>query len=380
MAGYTAAMARVLFFDDGLADLSPLTDTRDASEVRTGGLTTAERVRSMASGAGMPVMCVNGRCPLLPAAALDLSVGEGLVEAESGHLIAVALDEDAALRGGVPEAASTTRVDGRTLLSRPWHWRVFRDACIAHDLASLCSGTPDTATPAGCHRMGGARLCVDPSAQIAPGCVFDLEGGDIWVGPDALIRPGATISGPVILGAGSTVLDHAIIKANTAIGPRCKVAGEIGGTIFQGFANKGHAGHLGDSWVGAWANLGADTTNSNLLNTYGPVTIRCAPDARNESTGETFLGALIADHVKTAIATRLYTGCVLRTGAMYAASAPVTGCVGGFSWVTDKGVSRFRWEKFIDVARTVMARRDVALGAEMESRLRAVYDRETGDA
>ena len=58
----------------------------------------------------------------------------------------------------------------------------------------------------------------------------------------------------------------------------------------------GHAGHLGDSWVGEWVNLGADTTNSNLLNTYTEVTAR-APGGKTERTGHVFLGATIGDHV-----------------------------------------------------------------------------------
>ncbi|MFT3685650.1 MAG: hypothetical protein QM783_12110 [Phycisphaerales bacterium] len=82
--------------------------------------------------------------------------------------------------------------------------------------------------------------------------------------------------GPAYIGSHSTVIERTLVKAHSSIGPWCKVAGEVGGVVFQGFANKAHDGHLGDAFVGEWSNLGAGTTNSNLLNTYGEVTMRSA--------------------------------------------------------------------------------------------------------
>jgi len=78
-------------------------------------------------------------------------------------------------------------------------------------------------------------------------------------------------------------------------------------------------------------NLGAGTTTSNLLNTYGEIIARAQPDGPNERTGETFLGAVIGDHVKTAICTRIMTGSVLHTGCMIATTAAAAGCVGPFA-------------------------------------------------
>jgi acetyltransferase-like isoleucine patch superfamily enzyme len=167
------------------------------------------------------------------------------------------------------------------------------------------------------------------------------------------------------VGPHSTVLERATIRQHTAIGPWCKVNGEVGGTIFQGYANKAHDGYLGDSWMGEWVNLGAGTTNSNLLNTYGEIVSRATPDGKNERTGENFLGAVIGDHVKTAICTRIMTGSVLHTGSMFATTAPVSGCVGAFTWATDDPDTGrpshrpYRLDKFGEVMRAAMARRKV---------------------
>jgi UDP-N-acetylglucosamine diphosphorylase / glucose-1-phosphate thymidylyltransferase / UDP-N-acetylgalactosamine diphosphorylase / glucosamine-1-phosphate N-acetyltransferase / galactosamine-1-phosphate N-acetyltransferase len=164
------------------------------------------------------------------------------------------------------------------------------------------------------------------------------------------------------------VLERSLVKSNTALGPWCKVAGEVGGTIFQGFANKAHDGHLGDSYIGEWVNLGAGTTNSNLLNTYGEVVAKQSPRGSNERTGETFLGCVLGDHVKTAICTRIMTGAIVHTGTMWAATAAISGCVPGFSWVTDSSPppsgageqwKPFRFDKFMEVARAAMGRRKI---------------------
>ena len=146
----------------------------------------------------------------------------------------------------------------------------------------------------------------------------------------------------------------------------------MGGTIFQGWANKSHEGHLGDSWVGEWANLGAGTTNSNLLNTYGEVMARAGAGSPTERTGLTFFGSVIGDHVKTAICTRLMTGVTIGTGTMVASSAYVSGAVGAMRWVTDGGEKAYRFEKFMEVARAMMARRKTAPGKAYAEALRAL--------
>jgi hypothetical protein len=158
----------------------------------------------------------------------------------------------------------------------------------------------------------------------------------------------------------------------------------VGGTIFEGFSNKGHDGYLGDSYVGEWVNLGAGTTNSNLLNTYGEVIARPLVGGKagsNERTGETFLGCVLGEHVKTAICTRIMTGSIVGTGTMFAATAALSGTVPAFSWCTDSaadvgkaGVSikPYRFDKFLEVARAAMARRKVTPGEAYVERMRSV--------
>jgi UDP-N-acetylglucosamine diphosphorylase/glucosamine-1-phosphate N-acetyltransferase len=222
--------------------------------------------------------------------------------------------------------------------------------------------------------MGDAPIHAHATATIAPGVVLDATHGAIAIDRGATVRPGAIIVGPAYVGEQSTVLEHALIKANTAIGPVCKVAGEVGGSILQSHSNKGHDGHIGDTWIGQWVNLGAGTTNSNLLNTYGEVTAACSPRSRRERTGLTFFGAIIADHVKTAICTKLMTGSVIGLGAMIACTAPPPTSVRRFAWLTDAGESRFRLDRFFDAADRMMERRSMSISPELRRRLEALHD------
>jgi UDP-N-acetylglucosamine diphosphorylase/glucosamine-1-phosphate N-acetyltransferase len=392
-------MLPFLVVDDAHPRLGPLTDLRPAFDVRTGALTTLERLERTlggpAAGLCVPaalaelvrethgvavntapavpasadrVLVVNGRWVVPDArAVVGLAPGAVLVEAGSGEPVAGTLPVAAAtalmgdpraLLDAVAAAGATRQsTAAAVLLDRPWRVRTFRDGAIDADL-ELLVGTASRASRPGVTIIGDpANVRLHPDATISPTAVIDVEKGRVVVDAGATIRPGAIVVGPACVGRNSTVLERTLVKAHTAIGPWCKVAGEVGGTIFQGFANKAHDGHLGDAWIGEWANLGAGTTNSNLLNTYAEIVARSGTNAPSERTGETFLGPVIGDHAKFAICTRLMAGSVVGTGVMWAASAPVSGPVEAFSWVTDDGKRRYRLDKFVEVARAVMARR-----------------------
>ncbi|MDX2118905.1 MAG: putative sugar nucleotidyl transferase [Planctomycetota bacterium] len=383
-----------ILFDDGLGTLAPLTDLRAAMDIRTGVLTTFERVNADArlavSGLIVPeplaeltrerhrvevnpatvgpgTLVVNARVPLPPLdAALQLAAGERLVS-KDGTTIAcrcAGADSQQTWHATWHEGRAIA-IEGVGVLERPWDVRRFRDACIAADLARLCGSVTMgpmgfAGVAAGVVQFGTHAVRIDAGARVYPTVVLDTEGGPIHIGVNAVVRPGSVLIGPCAIGPGSTVLDQSLIKAQTAIGPSCKVAGEVGGTIIQGFSNKAHDGHLGDSYLGEWVNLGAGTTNSNLLNTYGEVIAKATPGGSNERTGIQFLGAIIGDHVKTAICTRIMTGSVLHTGGMFAQSAAVAGTTLRFAWATDAGVKAFRLDKFMEVARAAMKRRGLS--------------------
>jgi len=391
----------VVLWDDALARLGPLTDTRSAHDVRTGALTLRERMEmagiqgilaaaevgeaglreaqtNLPLGADEAIV-VSSSCVAHPESLAAVERGRCVVDARSGRFVAGRLG-----REEIPSILEKSFLEGSErseapcLLERPWDVIRHRDATLAMDLSLvLKSDRWMRQAPQGVVLIGEGRVAIDPSADVLPTAVLDSSSGPIVIERNAVVRPGAILCGPAYIGPHSTVLDRTLIKANTAIGPVCKVAGEVGGSVFQGYANKAHDGHLGDSWVGEWANLGAGTTNSNLLNTYGEITARVEPGASRERTGLTFFGAIVGDHVKTAISTRIYTGTILGTGAMIASTAPPDASTPAFAWVTDGGVKTFRVDKFLDVAKTAMGRRNVELSAGMEQTLRDLHAKAT---
>jgi len=117
-----------------------------------------------------------------------------------------------------------------------------------------------------------ADIFIEDGAQVE--FVFlNATDGPIYIGKDTVVMEGAKIRGPFALCAHSTVKMDAKIYGGTTIGPYCKVGGEISNSVIFGYSNKGHDGFLGNSVLGEWCNIGADTNVSNLKNTYQPVKI-----------------------------------------------------------------------------------------------------------
>lgn len=387
----------MIIFDDGRHDLSPMTDLRAVFEIRTGvfptlgritnarretlvGVWTPQRLAAViAERSSVPVnqlpvesrdvLLVNGRW-LLPCGgeSFNPALHEAIVQQESGDVILTRLTIDGALHflttGSLPDEAHVQGVAGQVLLTHPWEVIRHRDAAIGHDLHA--ARLLDTQVPPhGVTVLGDHPVEIHRTAKVYPGVVLDAEHGPVSVNEHAVIRPNAVVCGPCRIARHSTVVERAHIKANTVIGPWCKVGGEVGGTIFQGFSNKAHEGHLGDSWVGEWVNFGAGTTNSNLLNTYGEVAMKSRPHGPRKRTGLQFLGAIVGDHVKFAINTRIMTGSVFGTGAMIATTAAPPTTVPAFAWMTDEGTRTYRMEKFVEVAGTMMRRRGIELTPAM---------------
>lgn len=377
----------MIIFDDNLGQLAPMTDLRASFEVRTGMLTTAGRIAAhkpkslagywvaenmkdmVAERANAPVnhlpneeivYCINGRWAM-PDPKLKLEVGQAVIEKASGHVVAAMLRRADAQyfleTNQLHERVSIEELDERLLYKYPWDVLTILNEAITYDI-SLVRMLDAVVPSEKAIIIGQHPVEVHVESKIYPNVVLDAEQGPIAINERAVIRPNAVICGPCSIGRGSTIADGALIKSNTVIGPMCKVGGEVGGTIFQGYSNKGHHGFLGDSWVGKWVNFGAGTTNSNLLNTYGEVVMRLSPKGRMHKTGMTFLGAFVGDHVKFAINTRLMTGTVIGTGSMIATTAAPPGAVNRFAWLTDRGEQTFRFEKFLETAKAMMKRRD----------------------
>ncbi len=380
-------MSGFIIHDDGQGHFGPLTDLRPVFRLRTGAQWTTQRIARRigltpaaswvpvplrelhAETARRPVnelpdgdtlLCVNGRWSGLesiaaPAASTVLANADG--EVVMANL--PRRDAEIWLRDGtLPEDAVTDTVEA-VVYRHPWDILDHLDATLQDDLSAS-----DVPVMSGDRLQvhGGHPVHIHPTAEVLPGVVADTTNGPVVVDDHAVIRSNAVLTGPCYVGPRTVISDGAVIKGRCSFGPDCRVGGEVGASIFQSCSSKAHEGHLGDSIVGCWVNLGAGTVNSNLLNTYSEVIVRLDPDAQSMKTGRIFMGSIIGDHVRTAIGTRIMTGSVLGTGSMIATTASPPTTVPAFSWRTDKGCRNYRFDKFIDVARTVQARRGMEPG------------------
>ncbi len=394
---------RMIIFDDGLGSLGPMTDLRASFEIRTGMLTTAGRLalvrREPLAGYWVPrhlaavvaqrarapvnelpedevISCFNGRWAV-PDSALSLDPGEAVLEAGSGGVVAAMMRRDAAREflssGTLPEQIRRRDLGSGLLYHHPWDVIRRLPETITRDIEA--DRLLDAKVPSDASVIGHNPVEVHETAVLGPYVVLDAERGPIRIDRGAVIRPGAVICGPCSIGREAVVVDRALIKPDTVIGPVCKVGGEVGGTIFQGYSNKSHEGHLGDSWVGKWVNFGAGTSNSNLLNTYGEVTMQLEPEGPLHPTGMRYVGVVVGDHVKFAIETRIVTGSVVGTGAMIATTMPPPRAVRRFAWLTDQGEQVYRFDRFIQTARTTMGRRDKTPSDAYVDALRSLHER-----
>lgn len=154
--------------------------------------------------------------------------------------------------------------------------------------------------------LGKNEVYVAEKSIIEPYTVINTKKGPVYIDEGAIVHSFTYIEGPAYIGKNTIVMPGSIIREGTNIGEVCRVGGEIEASIIQAYSNKYHRGFLGHAYVGAWVNLGALTTNSDLKNTYG--NIKVTINNKLVNTGKNKVGSFIGDMVKTSIGTLIYTG------------------------------------------------------------------------
>jgi len=203
---------------------------------------------------------------------------------------------------------------------------------------------------------------------------LNASNGPIYIGKNSEIMEGATIRAPFALCEGSTIKMGAKIYGDTTIGPQCKVGGEVSNSVFFGYANKGHDGFLGNSVIGEWCNLGADTNNSNLKNNYAEVKLWSYETERFAKTGLQFCGLMMGDHSKTGINTMFNTGTVVGVSANIFGSNFPRNFIPSFSWGGHAGFTTYQMRKVDEVATVVMKRRNLEYDEKEQKILNHIFE------
>lgn len=373
----------VLFDDAGWSDLLPLTFTRPACEIRIGILTIKEKwqlrlkkelsydtipylsekySQSKASG---DLLNLNGRV-----CADDILVNE-IKKLKAGQALYVG-DTIAAYSGKNSEKIISK--SKATVLKYPWD--IFRNNGVelANDLALLTKGRKSKPLSKSNKVVGKGKIFLEAGASVEC-ATFNTTGGSVYIGKDAVVMEGCLIRGGFSLGEHSELKMGAKIYGPTTIGPHCKVGGEVNNSVIFGYSNKAHDGFLGNSVMGEWCNLGADTNNSNLKNNYGEVKAWNYTQQKMIGTGLQFCGLLMGDHSKAGINTMFNTGTVVGVNAnIFGGGFPPTH-IPSFAWGGRDKMETYAFDKAMEVAERVMNRRNITLTPADKKILKSISDK-----
>jgi UDP-N-acetylglucosamine diphosphorylase/glucosamine-1-phosphate N-acetyltransferase len=314
------------------------------------------------------------------AIALDERLGDGDVWTCDGRVVAVRASR--AVPSGTIAAGDVSLDDlaeGRTKkavvrgrwLHNVWDLVTSLIDQLREDIGHLASTMTRASIPHATIIGDRSRVLVDASAIIEPHVVFDVTSGPILIGAGTSVRAFTRIVGPCAIGRSSNILGDRV--HGCSIGDHCNIRGEISETVVLGHANKVHDGFVGHSYLGRWVNLGAGTITSNLKNTYGPVMFWTPAGLRDSGTLK--LGTFFGDHAKVGIGMRLTTGTVVGAGANIYGSAMPPKYVPPFSWGEGDSLGTYRLDKFLEVTSRAMARRQVTLGDRGREQLSQAFAR-----
>jgi UDP-N-acetylglucosamine diphosphorylase/glucosamine-1-phosphate N-acetyltransferase len=218
-----------------------------------------------------------------------------------------------------------------------------------------------------------AQIFIEPGASIKA-AILNAEDGPIYIGKNAIIQEGASIQGPFAIGESGIVAQNAKIRPNSTIGPFSKVGGEVSNSVLFGYSNKGHDGYLGNSVLGEWCNLGANTNNSNLKNDWSNVKLHSYVTENLEDTHLTFCGLFMGDYSKSGISTMFNTGTVVGVCVNVFGSGFQDKHVPSFSWGGSREqFTEYRIEKAIEVARNTIQRKGLEFTNVQINIMKEVY-------
>jgi UDP-N-acetylglucosamine diphosphorylase/glucosamine-1-phosphate N-acetyltransferase len=369
-------MALILFDDNAHQTLLPLTYTRPVADLRIGIMTIAEKWAKHLNTttsfhtldylqAKFPAkieadnLFINGAvCPdegLLEAIG-NLQTGEALKY--NDQLLAVRLDQAGA--GGFDAEASFDKNIAYTNLfvSIKYPEDIFRknDIELRKDYQLLTKGRTSAAISATNVIIGNDFFAEE--GAVAECSTFNTTNGPIYLSANTEIWEGTHIRGAFAICEHSQVKMGAKIYGATTVGPYSRVGGELNNAVIWGYSSKGHEGYLGNSVLGEWCNIGADSNNSNLKNNYDEVKLWDYNTMRFRKTGLQFCGLIMADHSKCAINTMFNTGTVVGVSANVFGAGFPRNFVADFSWGGAQGFEVYSLKKMFTTAQKVFDRRD----------------------
>jgi UDP-N-acetylglucosamine diphosphorylase/glucosamine-1-phosphate N-acetyltransferase len=239
-------------------------------------------------------------------------------------------------------------------------WDIFskNDRAIREDFELLTEDRVSQPIPKSVNVIAPENIFIEAGAKLEF-VTLNASTGPIYIGANAEIMEGSVIRGPFALCESGRVKLATKVYGATTVGPHSVIGGEVNNSVLFGYSNKGHDGFLGNSVLGEWCNIGADSNNSNLKNNYEEVRLWSYETEGFVKTGLQFCGLMMGDHSKCGINTMFNTGTVVGVSANIFGAGFPRNFVPSYSWGGASGFSTYITSKAFQTAKIVMARRNV---------------------
>jgi UDP-N-acetylglucosamine diphosphorylase/glucosamine-1-phosphate N-acetyltransferase len=370
----------LVLFSEQAELLYPLTLSKPSSMLRTGILTSSEKWEKIAGlkvkiipeerlkrkflsslSESDSVLLVNDR--LVPQVeivnlVLKLPVGKGFKKGNTWLAYHCSSFSELEQFSSSPELEKLEEIASTVyVLTQPADLFIHADEFIKHDFHLLTNGRASQPLSDDNRLIGPQnQLFIEEGAHVYAS-VINTSAGPVYIGKGAEIMEGCLIRGPLSLGRGSSLKMGSKIYGPSVIGPYSKVGGEFSNSVILGYSNKAHDGFVGNSVIGEWCNLGADTNTSNLKNNYSKVKIWNYATTQYTDSGLTFCGLIMGDHSKCGINTMFNTGTVVGVCANIFGPGFPPKFVPSFTWGGSNGFVTYELEQAIVTAKRVYARR-----------------------
>ncbi len=258
-------------------------------------------------------------------------------------------------------------------IERTWDLFAKNGDAIREDFHLITDGRKSQPVPSTVNTIQASDIFIESGASL-DFVTLNATNGPIYIGKDTEIMEGSVIRGPFALCEGAIVKLGAKIYGPTTVGPYCKIGGEVNNSILFGYSNKGHDGFLGNSVLGEWCNLGADTNTSNLKNNYAEVRLWDYESEGFAKTGRQFCGLMMGDHSKCGINTMFNTGTVVGVSANIFGSGFPRNFIPSFSWGGHSGFTTYLPKKVFATVKEVMKRRGMDFDPHDEAILNHVFE------
>lgn len=254
-------------------------------------------------------------------------------------------------------------------------WDIFskNDRAIREDFELLTADRVSQPISKSVNVIAPENIFIEAGAKLEF-VTLNAATGPIYIGANAEIMEGSVIRGPFALCESGRVKLATKVYGATTVGPHSVIGGEVNNSVLFGYSNKGHDGFLGNSVLGEWCNIGADSNNSNLKNNYEEVRLWSYETEGFAKTGLQFCGLMMGDHSKCGINTMFNTGTVVGVSANIFGAGFPRNFVPSYSWGGASGFTTYITSKAFQTAKIVMARRNVEFTEQDAAILTHVFE------